>query len=259
MSGPRERGGASNRALAYAVAGSFLFHASLLFVFSLERQARREAAAPAPIVARLAAPQTQVAPPQVKPEVQPPKPRIEPAPPKPEPRPVAKPAPVPKPSPAPAPASKPTPAPQPPPSHPSPAAAPSESPPSVAPAPNLPAAVARTEPAPGVPSAPSADDGTLATYRMDLMRMARHYKRYPRVALDNNWEGRAVVRLVIGANGMTSSLTVVSSAGHQVLDKQALDMIQKAKPRVQIPSALRGREFSIEIPVIYDLKDQGAG
>lgn len=89
--------------------------------------------------------------------------------------------------------------------------------------------------------------------------MARRYKRYPRVAMDNNWEGRAVVRLVIGANGMTKALTIASGSGHEVLDKQALDMIQKAKPRVQIPAALRGREFTIEIPVIYDLKDQPSG
>ena len=94
---------------------------------------------------------------------------------------------------------------------------------------------------------------------MDLMRMARNYKRYPRVALDNNWEGRVVVRMAIGANGMIASISVLTSAGHEVLDKQALDMIQKAKPRVQIPAALRGREFVIEIPVIYNLKDQASG
>ncbi len=89
--------------------------------------------------------------------------------------------------------------------------------------------------------------------------MARKYKRYPRAALDNNWEGRAIVRMVIGANGMIASLTVVSSAGHEILDKQALDMLQKAKPRVQIPAGLRGKEFAIEIPVIYNLKDQASG
>jgi protein TonB len=58
---------------------------------------------------------------------------------------------------------------------------------------------------------------------------------------------------------MISTITIVSSAGHEVLDKQALDMIQKAKPRVQIPPALRGKEFSLEIPVIYSLKEGDAG
>jgi len=89
--------------------------------------------------------------------------------------------------------------------------------------------------------------------------MANKYKRYPRVALDNNWEGRAVVRMIVGANGMIASISVVSTSGHEILDKQALDMIQKAKPRVQIPAGLRGKEFPIEIPVVYELKDQGSG
>jgi len=125
-----------------------------------------------------------------------------------------------------------------------------------APAPPPSAPVAGVDPQ---PSPPSSDAGTLEKYRIDLMSEARRYKRYPRVALDNNWEGRVVVRMVVGANGMISSISVVSTAGHEVLDKQALDMIQKAKPRVQIPAALRGREFTIEIPVIYSLKDQDSG
>jgi protein TonB len=135
------------------------------------------------------------------------------------------------------------------------------------PAPSTPAApsasaaqppLAKVEPAPTAP-APSADSGTLETYRMDLMRMARNYKRYPRVAMDNNWEGRVVIRMIIGANGMIASLSVLTTSGHEILDKQALDMIQKAKPRVQIPVALRGKEFPIDIPVIYSLKDPDAG
>jgi protein TonB len=109
-----------------------------------------------------------------------------------------------------------------------------------------------------VPSAPVADSGSLDSYRLDLLRMARQYKRYPRVAMDNNWEGRVVIRMVIGANGMISALTIVTSAGHEILDKQAIDMLQKAKPRVQIPAALRGKEFALEIPVIYSLKEPDA-
>jgi protein TonB len=88
--------------------------------------------------------------------------------------------------------------------------------------------------------------------------MARRFKRYPRVALDNNWEGRSVVRLAIGADGRIASIGVSTSAGHGVLDRQAVDMIRRAKEAVQIPSPLLGTPFVIEIPVIYDLEDQGA-
>jgi hypothetical protein len=36
-------------------------------------------------------------------------------------------------------------------------------------------------------------------------------------------------------------------------------MIQKAKGGVLIPPTLRGKEFTLEIPVIYSLKDQDSG
>jgi len=246
---------ADNRAFNYAVLFSLLLHGALLFSFSM-RPAKSPPASPGPIVARLQPLAKPAAAPQpVQPE--PPKPRVEE--PTPPPPPQVKPVPQPKPSPLARPpepkaAKPPTEAkPQPAPAPPQPA------PPVAAPAPSAPAApgpVVRTDPA---PSAPAQDSGTLDTYRMDLMRMARNYKRYPRVAMDNNWEGRVVVRMVIGANGMISTITVVTSAGHEILDKQALDMIQKAKPRVQIPPALRGKEFVLEIPVIYSLKDADAG
>ena len=119
--------------------------------------------------------------------------------------------------------------------------------------------MARIDPQPGPPAQSAPDTGALDIYRLELMQMARKYKRYPRAAMDNNWEGRVVVRMVVGANGMISSISVATSTGHELLDKQALDMIQKAKGGVLIPPALRGREFTLEIPVIYSLKDQDSG
>jgi len=92
-----------------------------------------------------------------------------------------------------------------------------------------------------------------------VITAARRYKRYPRIAMDNGWEGRSEVRMVIGANGMITSLTVRTGAGHEVLDKAALDMIRSAKPLIPIPSALRGREFTVDIPVVFSLKDEAQG
>ncbi len=253
-------GGADNRTFSYAVLFSLLLHAALLFSFSL-RQPSAPPVAPGPIVARLA-PASAPAPIPIPAQPEAPKPRIEEAPPPPQVKPPPpKALPAPKAAPAPRPKAKTAPI------SPAPSAAPAEpAKPPVAAVPSAPASpsagpvppLAKADPAPSAPTAPPADAGTLETYRMDLLRMARNYKRYPRVAMDNNWEGRAVVRMVIGANGLISSITVISTSGHEILDKQAVDMIQKAKPRVQIPAALRGKEFPVEIPVIYSLKDPAA-
>jgi hypothetical protein len=101
MNGPLQRGGAGNRALNLAIIASVAFHGALLFLLSLERQAKREAAAPGPIVARLVSPAPSVVQPPASAPAQPepPKPRAEP-PPKPVP-PVVKPVPLPKQAPLP--------------------------------------------------------------------------------------------------------------------------------------------------------------
>jgi protein TonB len=75
--------------------------------------------------------------------------------------------------------------------------------------------------------------------------------------MDNNWEGRADVRVSFGADGRRSSIGVVRSSGHEVLDRQAIDTVTKAF--VPVPPALRGKEFAFEIPVIFNLKDARSG
>jgi TonB family protein len=47
---------------------------------------------------------------------------------------------------------------------------------------------------------------------------------------------------------------VKSSSGYEILDNVAVDMIKKAKPLTPIPAALRGKEFTVDIPVIFDLQ-----
>jgi protein TonB len=107
-------------------------------------------------------------------------------------------------------------------------------------------------------SAPTVDADVLARYRLQVIGAARRYKRYPRSAMDNQWEGAAVVTMVIGANGRIREMTISHSSGHEVLDRQAIDMFRKAKPLVPIPAALRGREFRVMLKAIYSLREPEA-
>lgn len=256
-----------DRAFHYALLLSIALHGALLFGFNAFHEPASQPAAPGPIVARLAQPAAPAAPaPAPQPEL------TAPQGPEPEthekrqaretPAAAVKPSPAAKPRPLAKPATK-APATVPQPSAALPEAEAQTSPSGAATgtapaaAPSGPA-VARVEPSPG-PASPSAetfDAGSLAQYRLQLISAARKYKRYPRVAMDNNWEGDVVVRMAIGANGMISALSVKSSSGYDVLDQQALEMFKRAKPLVQIPPALRGRQFSIELRAIYSLKDQ---
>lgn len=101
------------------------------------------------------------------------------------------------------------------------------------------------------------DRRTLEQYRLALMAAAGHYKRYPAIAMEKGWQGRVDVRMVIGANGMLAGASIKASSGYAILDNQAIDMLRKGKTTVQIPASLRGREFSLDVPVIFRLDDAG--
>ena len=119
------------------------------------------------------------------------------------------------------------------------------------------ASIAAQAPRPAPPPAETLDAGTLAQYRLSLISAARRFKRYPRVALDQNWQGNAEVRLVVAANGEIAALVVRSSAGYPVLDQHALEMIERAKALAPIPPALRGKQFTVDIPIVFSLREAG--
>lgn len=228
----------ANRAFGYAVLASILLHALLLLALpSLRELVARPA--PAPLVARLVrdAPKPQPAMP-VEEMRQPSMPEKRPA----EARPAAKSAPAPVEQPAPAVANEPAPT------------APAAPVTPVAPGP-----IARIESQPAAALPAAANPGVLGRYRLQLLTVAARFKRYPRSAIDNNWEGEVVVRMTIGADGMIAAIGIKSSSGHEILDRQALEMFRTAKRFVLLPPELAGKEFELELRAIYSLKDQGSG
>jgi protein TonB len=98
------------------------------------------------------------------------------------------------------------------------------------------------------------DAGLLDAYRLALIDAAKRYRRYPVQAIERGWQGRVEIRMAIGADGMIKGTHVKTSSNYQILDQQALDMVKRSKPLIEIPSALRGREFSVDIPVIFELQ-----
>jgi protein TonB len=138
------------------------------------------------------------------------------------------------------------------------------------PAPDVPAAPApmlasRTESAPaaaaGEPSlapraAPDAvDPGSLGQYRLALLGTARRHKLYPEAARERGWEGRVAVELVIGADGTLAAANIRQSSGHGLLDREALEMLKRAATMTPVPPALKGREFRLDVPVLFELRN----
>jgi len=103
-------------------------------------------------------------------------------------------------------------------------------------------------------SAASADAGLLERYRLALIDAAKRYRRYPVQAMERGWQGRVQIRMVIGTNGTLKNALIKTSSSYQILDDQALDMVKRGKPLTPIPAALHGREFTVDVPVIFELQ-----
>lgn len=129
------------------------------------------------------------------------------------------------------------------------------------PEPAAPSSVASVSPA-AVPSdAPAKlpqetiDPSLFDAYRLALIDAAKRYKRYPVRAMERGWEGRVEIRVVVDANGAIKNVLVKSSSRYQVLDDQALEMVRKAfSALAQIRPAPRGREFTVDVPVVFELQ-----
>jgi len=98
------------------------------------------------------------------------------------------------------------------------------------------------------------DTGPLDAYRLALIDAAKRYKRYPVQAVERGWQGRVEIRVIIGADGTIRGTLVKTSSNYRILDDQALDMVKRGKSLTRIPPALRGREFTVDVPVIFELQ-----
>ncbi len=220
------------RLLRAAVLASLVLHALILYFLPLLRELDKSRVELPPLTARL-----------VKPEPVPEPPRVEPQPPPVPSSPVVRPAAKPQPSVTPVLSVQ----------RQQQAAEPALVVPA---APPQPAASAEAQPAAAVAATVSGPDpSSIARFRLELMEVALRYERYPRIAQDNGWEGRVELRILIAENGALASIIVRKSAGRAVLDDQALTMLRSAHPHVVVPPSLRGKAFTLDIPVDFSIKE----
>lgn len=128
--------------------------------------------------------------------------------------------------------------------------------PDAAPSPVPPAPV--TIPEPPKPAEPSQADMSAAhdSYGNTLWGAIGKYKQYPKIAQMRGWQGEVIVELQLDGNGKLKSKKILKGSGYDILDKQALDMVDKAAPFPAPPEALRNSSFTIKVPIPFKLEEQ---
>jgi len=107
---------------------------------------------------------------------------------------------------------------------------------------------------PGEPASPDADG--LRAYRIVLAREARIHRHYPTLARERGWTGTAEVSVDVSREGQARQILLARSSGHDILDREAVQMMSRAAAAAALPDSLRGREFAVRLPVVFDLDDR---
>lgn len=100
----------------------------------------------------------------------------------------------------------------------------------------------------------SAED--VRQYRTSLGISAKRFKRYPALAREREWEGNVEIILDFRRLRPGPEVSVSSSSGRKILDDQALEMIRQAARVTDLPASLRGRDFQVLVPIIFNLNDE---
>ncbi len=105
----------------------------------------------------------------------------------------------------------------------------------------------------GDPVRPDADG--IRAYRIGLAREARAHRQYPLLARERGWTGTAEVRVDVSREGQPRQILLARSSGHDILDREAVQMMSRAAASATLPDSLRGRAFAVRLPVVFDIPD----
>jgi protein TonB len=81
------------------------------------------------------------------------------------------------------------------------------------------------------------------------------YFHYPLLARRRGWEGTVQVGLRISASGEISRVRIVRTSDHEILDRAALDCLNRMRRMPGALAWLDGHDSDIVLPVEYRLTD----
>lgn len=95
----------------------------------------------------------------------------------------------------------------------------------------------------------------LRQFRLALAIEARRFRRYPEMARRAGLAGTVDVRVLVDAGGQLRRTELGRSSGNATLDAAALEMMQQAAQRATLPEALRGEDFAVLLPVVFEIEE----
>jgi len=96
--------------------------------------------------------------------------------------------------------------------------------------------------------------GIVARYAGQLKGRLEESMHYPRAARLAGQEGKVVVRFVIDRNGRVLSIVLEKASGHAILDREAVEMIERGEPFPTMPTEMGEDVLELRVPIAYKIK-----
>jgi len=116
-----------------------------------------------------------------------------------------------------------------------------------------PTAVAAAAPAQGAASI-TPQSNALPTWQGALLAHLEKHKRYPRAAQLRRQQGVSHVAFTIDRQGRVLMQRLHKGSGHDSLDQETLDLLQRAQPLPPPPAEIAGERIDLLVPVQFFLK-----
>ena len=111
--------------------------------------------------------------------------------------------------------------------------------------------IAAESPAPRAATASNAT--TAAQMEWQVASWLERYRTYPRAARRAGYEGTAWVRFTLDRRGRLQRSELVDSSGYGMLDRAAMELLDRASPFPALPSASGLDEIELLLPIEYRL------
>jgi periplasmic protein TonB len=122
-------------------------------------------------------------------------------------------------------------------------------------APQVPTNVQAALPAAPTEGAPNiSNSNAIPRWKTAVVGLLERNKRYPSDARNRREQGVAQLAFSIDRQGRVVASRIVTSSGSSSLDKEALELAQRAQPFPPPPAELAGAQISLTVPIRFNIK-----
>jgi len=90
-------------------------------------------------------------------------------------------------------------------------------------------------------------------YQDMVKQKIESHRQYPSWAQRRKIEGAVGLKFVILPNGQAEEIKVISSSGHEILDKESQDTIRRASPFLAIPDEISQGSVIIQLAIVFSI------